>query len=128
MHFKRKEAANLWEMNSNTPIYLQLIDHIKMYIASGWYSPGDRLPSVRDLSLEAAVNPNTMQKALQSLEQAGFIYTNRTSGKFITDNIEMINELRTNIATVFCEDFVSNAKKIGYDNEAIIQLVKEQLN
>ena len=73
-----------WELDNDRPIYLQLMERIQQDIVSGIYKPGDRLPSVRDLAVEAAVNPNTMQKALSELERSGLVYSQRTSGRFIT--------------------------------------------
>ena len=71
-----------WELDNDRPIYLQLMERIQQDIVSGIYKPGDRLPSVRDLAVEAAVNPNTMQKALSELERSGLVYSQRTSGRF----------------------------------------------
>ena len=68
-----------WELDNDRPIYLQLMERIQQDIVSGIYKPGDRLPSVRDLAVEAAVNPNTMQKALSELERSGLVYSQRTS-------------------------------------------------
>ena len=60
-----------WELDNDRPIYLQLMERIRHDIISGVYKPGDKIPSVRDLALDAAVNPNTMQKALAELERSG---------------------------------------------------------
>ena len=75
-----------WKLDSNLPIYTQIIEHIQLDIISGLYQPGDRLPSVRDLAAEASVNPNTMQKALSELERSGLLHSQRTSGRFITED------------------------------------------
>ena len=75
-----------WELSNDRPIYLQLMERIQMDIVSGKYHAGDKLPSVRDLAIEAAVNPNTMQKALSELERVGLVYSQRTSGRFITED------------------------------------------
>ena len=72
-----------WNLDSSRPIYLQIIERVQMDIITGRYQPGDKLPSVRDLAQEAAVNPNTMQKALSELERSGLIYSQRTSGRFV---------------------------------------------
>ena len=77
-----------WNLDNNMPIYLQLMDRIQRDIISGRYGPGDKLPSVRELAVEAAVNPNTMQKALSELERRGLVYSQRTSGRFITEENE----------------------------------------
>ena len=67
-----------WELDNDRPIYLQLMERIQQDIISGIYKPGDRLPSVRDLAVEAAVNPNTMQKALSELERSGLVSVSYT--------------------------------------------------
>ena len=86
-----------WELDNDRPIYLQLMERIQHDIISGVYKPGDKIPSVRDLALDAAVNPNTMQKALSELERSGLLYSQRTSGRFITDDEKLLkkNEDRT---------------------------------
>ena len=76
-----------WNLNSDRPIFMQLIEIIQHCILSGTYPPGSKLPSVRDLASQAAVNPNTMQKALAELERSGLVYSQRTSGRFITEDI-----------------------------------------
>ena len=83
-----------WELDSDRPIFIQIVERIQMEIISGKYSPGDKLPSVRDLAAVAAVNPNTMQKALTELERTGLVYSQRTSGRFITEDAKMIEELK----------------------------------
>ena len=82
-----------WELDNDRPIYLQLMERIQQDIVSGIYKPGDRLPSVRDLAVEAAVNPNTMQKALSELERSGLVYSQRTSGRFITEDTRLLDEM-----------------------------------
>ena len=78
-----------WNLDDSRPIYLQLMEKIQQDIVSGTYRPGEKLPSVRELALDAAVNPNTMQKALSELERSGLVYSQRTSGRFITEDESM---------------------------------------
>ena len=87
-----------WNLDSSRPIYLQIIERVQMDIITGRYQPGDKLPSVRDLAQEAAVNPNTMQKALSELERSGLIYSQRTSGRFITEDKELIHQMKKELA------------------------------
>ena len=75
-----------WTLDSDRPIFLQIVERIQTDIVSGRYQPGDKLPSVRDLAAEASVNPNTMQKAFAELERTGLVYSRRTSGRFITED------------------------------------------
>ncbi len=117
----------MWEMNNSKPIYMQIIDRIKLDIISGHYKPGDKLPSVRELASEAAVNPNTMQKALSLLETTELIYANRTSGRYITEDISQIEELKCELAAQYCNDFIQNVRHIGLDNDAIFDILKKHL-
>ena len=74
-----------WKFRSDLPIYSQLVEQIKLAIVSGVFAPGMRLSSVRDMAAEAGVNPNTLQRALQELERQGLVYSQRTTGRFVTD-------------------------------------------
>lgn len=115
-----------WNLTSDRPIFMQIIEIIQLSIVSGKYSPGDKLPSVRDLAAEAAVNPNTMQKALAELERSGLVYSQRTSGRFITEDFNMIQELKSNLAKEKIEEFLENMEKLGFDTEEVITLMKQQ--
>ena len=86
-----------WKFNDGAPIYLQIVNTLKRNIASGAYPPGSRLPSVRDLALEAGVNPNTMQRALSELERSGLVNSQRTAGRFITEDASALLDLRIRI-------------------------------
>ncbi len=103
-----------WSLDSDRPIFQQIVEHIQMQILSGKYAPGDKVPSVRDLAMEAAVNPNTMQKALSELERKGLVYTQRTSGRFITEDQEMIGRLKEEKANEAIETFFRCMEQIGY--------------
>jgi len=85
------------EFDNNIPIYIQLVEQLKIDIISGKIPPGNRIPSVRDLSLQMKVNPNTMQKALVELEELNLIYTESTNGKYVTDNPKLIDEYKINM-------------------------------
>lgn len=79
-----------WQISNDAPVYAQLIEQIQVGIASGVFAPGERLPSVRDLATEAGVNPNTMQRALAELERQGLVYSQRTAGRFVTEDHKMV--------------------------------------
>lgn len=117
-----------WELKSDRPIYTQLLEHIQIDIISGRYKPGDKLPSVRDLAEEAAVNPNTMQKALQELERIGLVYAQRTSGRFITEDTEIMNNLKKSIAETQIQDFFTKMFQLGFTREEIITFVQNSNN
>ncbi|WP_252246623.1 GntR family transcriptional regulator [Clostridium sp. ZBS4] len=112
-----------WEFKDDRPIYLQLIDQLQLRIISGIYITGDKLPSVRELASEASVNPNTMQKALTELERKNLVFTQRTSGKFITEDIDLINKIRNDLAKKEIESFLNNMKNIGYAQNEIINIM-----
>lgn len=114
-----------WNFKDDRPIYLQIMEQIEIRIVSGFYKAGDKLPSVRDMASEAAVNPNTMQKALAELELKGLLYSQRTSGRFITEDVNMIKEMRNELATDIINEFLNNMKNIGYGEEEIIALVQK---
>lgn len=87
-----------WTLDSDRPIYIQLVERIQLQIVSGHYQPGQKLPSVRDLAAEASVNPNTMQKAFTELESSGLVITQSTSGRTVTDDANLIQNVRREMA------------------------------
>ncbi|MDW7685059.1 MAG: GntR family transcriptional regulator [Bacillota bacterium] len=116
-----------WDFESDRPIYLQLIEQIELMIFSGEYPPGSKLPSVRDIAKEAAVNPNTMQRALTKLEEDGLIITHRTSGRFITEDENMINKARIRLAEAQTVAFIENLQKLGFDKTEALSLITKML-
>ena len=109
---------------NDKPIYLQIMEAFKASIVSGELKPGARLDSVRDLAIEAKVNPNTMQKALSELERIGLVRTERTSGRFITDDGGLINSMKTEIAENEIVVFLKKMDALGINKEAVIDLIK----
>ena len=116
-----------WELDSDRPIFLQIVERIQMDIVSGKYAPGDKLPSVRDLAAEASVNPNTMQKAFTELERTGLVYSQRTSGRFITEDINMIEELKSSLAKKKINEFLDLMQKLGFNKEEILSLMNQTM-
>ncbi|MEY8390075.1 GntR family transcriptional regulator [Lachnospiraceae bacterium] len=114
-----------WNLDSDRPIFIQIIEKIQMDIISGLYGPGDKLPSVRDLAQDASVNPNTMQKALSELERTGLVYSLRTSGRFITEDTVMIENLKAELAKEIITQFLCNMQKLGIQKEEAISLISE---
>ena len=110
-----------FSFTDNLPIYIQLVEQIKISIISGTIESGERLPSVRDLALQTKVNPNTMQKALSELENMGLIYTERTNGKFVTEDKELILKYKNEYANDMVQTFFYNMQKIGYTKPESIQ-------
>ena len=116
-----------WNLTTDRPIFSQIMDIISQNIISGKYAPGEKLPSVRDLAAQAAVNPNTMQKALSELERTGLVYSQRTSGRFITEDREMIRALREQQGQQIALHFLENMKKLGYGKDEILALLTQLL-
>ncbi len=116
-----------WNLDNDRPIYIQLMERIQQDIISGVYQPGDKLPSVRDLAVEAAVNPNTMQKALSELERCGLVYSQRTSGRFITDDASMIRKMKADLAQEHIRSFFAQMHDLGFSDTDTLELIQETL-
>ncbi|CNC23641.1 GntR family transcriptional regulator [Streptococcus agalactiae] len=108
-----------WEFNEKSPIYSQIAEHIKMQIVSQEIKSGDQLPTVRELAQEAGVNPNTMQRAFTELEREGMVFSQRTSGRFVTEDNLLIGKIRQQVVKAELATFVNNMKKIGYKLDEI---------
>ncbi len=115
-----------WELDNDRPIYAQLVDRIQMQIVSGYYQPGGKLPSVRELAAEAAVNPNTMQKAFVELERSGLIITQRTNGRNVTEDTELIANIKEGMAREHMNLFFSKMKELGYADGEIRALIDRE--
>ena len=114
-----------WNLSSERPIYAQIMERITLDIVSGIYLPGARLPSVRDLAQDAGVNPNTMQKALSELERTVLVISQRTSGRFITEDLTMVEKTKQNLASMQIREFLEKMEHIGFTKESIIQLIEQ---
>jgi len=112
-----------WKFVNDRPIYMQLVEQMQLKILSGEYQAGQKLASVRDLAAEAAVNPNTMQKALAELEKGGLLYSERTTGRFITDDTDKITQIRRTYAEKSVLEFLEQMKGLGFDTEETIRLI-----
>ena len=99
--------------DNNIPIYIQVLEYMKIYLISGVFKCGERLPSVIEFSTTFKVNPNTMQKALSELESMNLIYTERTNGKFVTQNTELIEKLKDEYASTLAKSYFQGMKRIG---------------
>lgn len=115
-----------WILNADKPIYAQLVEIIQMQIISGQYKEGDRLPSVRELAAEASVNPNTMQRAFAELEKSGLIITQRTSGRTVTEDTELIKQTQSQLADEYIKNFFRMMKELGYTEREIKDLIDEK--
>lgn len=115
------------DFNNNSPIYTQIVEFFKSKIASGKYNPGDRVESVRELSLSMGVNPNTMQRAMSELERDGYLYSERTSGRYITKDTELIDKLKYGLISNILENFLNEMFSLGYKKDEILKIIQKKL-
>ena len=102
-----------YTFDNNIPIYIQLLEYMKIYLISGVFKCGEKLPSVREFANTFKVNPNTMQKALSELESMKLIYTERTNGKYVTNDNKVIEKLKDEYAITLAKSYLLGMKKIG---------------
>ena len=114
-----------WTIAADAPIYSQLARQIRLGIVSGEYRPGERLPPVRELALSAGVNPNTMQRAMAELERDGLVLTQRTAGRFVTEDTELISRARLELAREQARAFLSAMRSLGYGPGEITEFVDD---
>lgn len=116
-----------WKFVNNVPIYIQITNTIKLQIVTNQLQPGDKLPTVRDLAETAGVNPNTVQRALSDLEDEGFVYSVRTTGRFVTDNTELITQTRIELAQQELDNFVTNMLNLGFNPDELNEQLENYL-
>lgn len=114
-----------YNFDNNVPIYIQLVEQLKNSIISGVFNPGDRLPSVRELAMNTKVNPNTMQRALAELENLGLVYTERTSGRFVTKDGELIDNIKKEYALEIAKKFFLDMEGVGFNKEEAIEYLSK---
>ena len=113
-----------WKFDEKSPIYAQIAQHIKKQIVRQEIKSGDQLPTVRELAEEAGVNPNTMQRALAELEREGMVHSRRTSGRFVTDDSDLIAQKRREVAEAELHSFVDNMLDIGFQISEILLVLE----
>ncbi|MFR0780293.1 MAG: GntR family transcriptional regulator [Zhenhengia sp.] len=116
-----------WEFDTTRPIYMQLVERIKLMIVTGELASGSKLKSVRDMAEEAGVNPNTMQRALAELEREALVYSQRTSGRFVTEDKELLTKMRDEFAEEKVKTFIESLMQIGYAQDEVITLIQHYL-
>lgn len=114
-----------WNIRDDAPVYAQLVEHIKLAIVSGEFKPGERLPSVRELSTAAGVNPNTMQRAFAELEREGLVLTQRTSGRSVTEDAGRVEQTKRQLAAAAIQTFWVNMRKLGIAQREALQLLQQ---
>ena len=115
-----------WTFSADLPIYSQLVAQIKLAIVSGVYLPGERLAPVRELSIEAGVNPNTMQRAFAELERDGLVFSQRTAGRFVTEDRAMIEQTKKALAECHIKQFLESMDQLGFHRDAVISLLRQE--
>ena len=114
-----------WNFQNDLPIYTQLVDAIKFSIVSGELLPGARMSTVRDLALEAGVNPNTMQRALQQLEREGLVFSQRSSGRFVTEDVSVIDRARSALAAEYVRRYRDSMASLGFSEDEMRALLSD---
>lgn len=110
--------------SNERPIYLQIVDQIKIKIITGEYKPGDKLPSVREMAMEMQVNPNTMQRAYSYLEMEGLVHSQRTSGRYVDSDPEKVRQLKKELAKTQVRDFLKSMQQLGFGMDEIIEVLE----
>ena len=114
-----------WQFSSERPIYVQVSDQIVSNILTGVYKQGEKLPSVREFAMLAAVNPNTVQRALSELESVGLIETQRNTGKFVTQEEGVIQMAREKRGEALAAEFLKSMAALGYSAQQTIGLLQK---
>lgn len=115
-----------WQLRGDRPIYQQLVEILTEQIVSGQLAAGDKVPAVRELAAQAGVNPNTMQRALADMEREGLMYTNRTSGRYVTEDKEMIQKIREQIASDRIAEFLAGMSQLGFSEQEVYSLLEKR--
>ena len=115
-----------WYFTEDRPIWQQLTEQLTLSICKGEYPPGGRLPAVRELAAQAGVNPNTMQRALTELERDGLVYSQRTAGRFVTEDEELVRQAKRSLAEKHIRTFLAAMLRLGYRREEIVELLEQE--
>ncbi|MBQ9625252.1 MAG: GntR family transcriptional regulator [Clostridia bacterium] len=115
-----------WKINSDYAIYPQVVDCFIKAIISGELEPGQRIPSIRDLAGDAAINPNTMQRALTELERRELIINQHTIGKLVTNDTNLVSSLKSEYAKEQVSEFITNMQEMGFSLPEIADIVNEE--
>lgn len=115
-----------WQLRGDRPIYQQLVEKLTEQIVSGQLAAGDKVPTVRELAAQAGVNPNTMQRALADMEREGLMHSNRTSGRYVTEDKEMIQKIREQIAGDRIAEFLAGMNQLGFTEQEVFRLLEKR--
>ena len=115
-----------WDFRDDIPIYAQLIAQLQQQIVSGRLQPGERLLPVRELAAEAGVNPNTMQRALMEMERQGLVFSQRTAGRFVTQDLDRVRDLKTDLARERVQAFLEDMAGLGFRGRDVLALIEKE--
>ena len=116
-----------WSFLSDKPVYVQIAERLTESVLAGEYKPGEQIPTVRQLALEAAVNPNTVQHAFSFLESEGVIVSQGTVGRYVTEDTRVIDLCRKQMTEQLIKEFANNISKLSVDKEQILKMVGEAI-
>ena len=116
-----------WKFSGDRPVYQQIMENIRGAVLRGELPPGGRVPSVRELAMQAQVNPNTMQRALTELERDGLVYSQRTSGRYVTEDRAAIAESRHGLAADRVRSFLTDMGRLGFEKEELLSLLRQEM-
>ena len=116
-----------WKFSGDRPVYQQIMENIRGAILTGELTSGERIASVRDLAAQAQVNPNTMQRALTELERDGLVYSQRTSGRYVTEDRAAIAEARHGLAADRVRSFLTDMGRLGFEKEELLSLLRQEM-
>lgn len=118
-----------WNITGGRPVYVQLVEQMELALANGTFPPGSKIPPVRELAAQAGVNPNTMQRALQELESRGLLQAQRTAGRTVTADAEVLRQLRHRLAKALAASFLHQVQALGLTRaeteELLLQAAEE---
>ena len=115
-----------YRFNDNIPIYIQLVEMIKTDIVSGKYQPGDKLPAVRDMAMELGVNPNTVQRAFSELEREDLVKSDRTNGRYVTEDKKKIKELLKVLSEKYIDELFEKLNSLGMSDGQIVKMINNE--
>ena len=115
-----------WKFNGSGPVYAQIKQLIREAVLAGEYPPGSKVPSVRDLAAQARVNPNTMQRALQELEEEGLLHSNSTAGRFVTADETVLANMREELLAGLAAQVQEKCRRFGVSPQEAARLVLPQ--
>lgn len=115
-----------WHFSNDTPIYAQLVEKLQVGMVRGDFPPGSKLPSVRELSAQAGVNPNTMQRAMGELERQGLVYSQRTIGRFVTQDTQILQKTKETLAKTHLQHCFEKISALGYTQAELLGLLTQQ--